>query len=91
MGKQFKGKEMRHVRRPCVALTWTIIMSSTDDDYDKLSTAEREARDQADREREAAEQAGIYLYCRNTNVGVAQPSFTLPQHYRTHGSSSSLK
>ena len=33
---------------------------STDDDYDKLSKEEREARDKADREREAAEQAGAY-------------------------------
>ena len=33
-------------------------MSATDD-YDKLSKEEREARDKADREREAAEQAGM--------------------------------
>lgn len=34
-------------------------MSTTGDDYDSLSKEEREARDKADREREAAEQAGI--------------------------------
>ena len=34
-------------------------MSSRDsDDYDKLSPAEREIRDKADRQREAEEQAG---------------------------------
>ncbi|KAH9937011.1 nuclear movement protein nudC [Fomitopsis serialis] len=32
---------------------------STEDDYDKLSKDEREARDKADREREAAEQAAL--------------------------------
>ena len=31
---------------------------STNDDYEKLSPEEREARDKADRAREAAEQAG---------------------------------
>lgn len=35
-------------------------MSSKGDDYDKLSKEEREARDKADREREAAEQAGAH-------------------------------
>jgi hypothetical protein len=35
-------------------------MSSQDsDDYDKLSPAEREIRDNADRQREAEEQAGM--------------------------------
>ena len=35
-------------------------MSSQDsDDYDKLSPAEREIRDKADRQREAEEQAGM--------------------------------
>ncbi|KAI0348572.1 nuclear movement protein nudC [Trametopsis cervina] len=34
-------------------------MSSNEDDYDKLSKEEREARDKADREREAAEQAAL--------------------------------
>jgi len=35
-------------------------MSSQDlDDYDKLSPAEREIRDKADRQREAGEQAGM--------------------------------
>ena len=33
---------------------------ATDDDYENLSKEEREARDKADREREAAEQAGAY-------------------------------
>ena len=45
---------------------------STDDDYDKLSKEEREARDKADREREAAEQAGTYHTafppCANTSA-----------------------
>ena len=34
---------------------------SSNDDYDKLSPEEREARDKADRAREAAEQAGAFL------------------------------
>ena len=35
-------------------------MSTQDsDDYDKLSPAEREVRDKADRQREAEEQAGM--------------------------------
>ncbi|GJE87673.1 CS-domain-containing protein [Phanerochaete sordida] len=34
-------------------------MSTTGDDYDSLSKEEREARDKADREREAAEQAAL--------------------------------
>ena len=34
---------------------------SSNDDYDKLSPEEREARDKADRAREAAEQAGAVL------------------------------
>lgn len=36
---------------------------SAEDDYDKLSKEEREARDKADREREAAEQGGAYVPC----------------------------
>jgi hypothetical protein len=37
-------------------------MSSQDpDDYDKLSPAEREIRDKADRQREAEDQAGMSL------------------------------
>jgi hypothetical protein len=32
---------------------------SSDNDYDKLTKEEREARDKADREREVAEQAGM--------------------------------
>ena len=34
---------------------------SGEDDYDKLTKEEREARDKADREREAAEQASMYF------------------------------
>ena len=45
-------------------------MSSQDsDDYDKLSPAEREIRDKADRQREAEEQAGTYF--------ISSPSFIL--------------
>lgn len=35
-------------------------MSTTGDDYESLSKEEREARDKADREREAREQAGEF-------------------------------
>ena len=73
VGKLFKCVGMRHVRNLGVALT-TTIMSSAEDDYDKLSKEEREVRDKADREREAAEQAGIYTFsCRRLNApGYAQ-------------------
>lgn len=59
MGKLPKCNEMRHVRGPRAALTsTTIAMANNDDDYDKLTKEEKEARDKADREREQAEQAG---------------------------------
>ena len=35
---------------------------SSADDYDKLTPEQREARDKADRAREAAEQAGAPMY-----------------------------
>lgn len=35
-------------------------MSAQKDDYEKLSKEEREARDKADRQREAVEQAGAF-------------------------------
>ena len=57
-------------------------MSTTGDDYDSLSKEEREARDKADREREEAEQAGLFtqqLSWRRTHI---------PKHCRTLGSSS---
>lgn len=34
---------------------------SAQDDYDKLTKEEREARDAADRKREAEEQGGVYF------------------------------
>lgn len=61
VGKSVECHEFRHVRGSRVALTSTI-MSTAEDDYEKLSKEEREARDKADREKEAAEQAGIYFF-----------------------------
>jgi len=42
---------------------------STNDEYDKLTKEEREARDKADAEREAAEQAGM---ARSTSLALDQ-------------------
>lgn len=50
------------------SLTCTTIMS-TNDEYDKLTKEEREARDKADAEREAAEQAGM---ARSTSLALDQ-------------------
>ena len=58
---------------------------STDDDYDKLSKEEREARDKADREREAAEQAGAYRAHIPLRANIPAEA---SQHFPTSGSKS---
>ena len=45
----------------CLPSTLPLAAMSSADDYDKLTPEEREARDKADRAREAAEQAGAVL------------------------------
>lgn len=55
-------------------------MSSQDsDDYDKLSPAEREIRDKADRQREAEEQTGVFLisgaWFYSPNLSLSTPLF----------------
>ena len=55
------------------------------DEYDKLSPEEREARDKADRAREAAEQAGTTLLIESLKVlsltGIAPRSTALPYRW----------
>ena len=53
-------------------------MSAAEDDYDKLSKEEREARDKADREREAAEQAGTYIF----SIATGAYLVSLNDHFR---------
>jgi hypothetical protein len=74
MTRANERKEGRRTGRwPCLALATqpqthvtlpldsTIMSSQDSDDYDKLSPAEREIRDKADRQREVEEQAGMFL------------------------------
>ncbi len=61
--KRYEGRRTGRLAlatQPQTHVTLTTTMSSQDlDDYDKLSPAEREIRDKADRQREAGEQAGM--------------------------------
>ena len=57
---------------------------SANDDYDKLSPEEREARDKADRAREAAEQAGA-TPCSDRPFKRASYRHPFGQRYRTSG------
>jgi hypothetical protein len=57
---------------------------STDDDYDKLSKEEREARDKADRDREAEEQAGVIkpIYHKPLSHSISCTCIALPYAWR---------
>lgn len=51
---------------------------SSEDDYDNLSKEEREARDKADREREATEQAGVcFILLHLRRLHMVSTSFTI--------------
>lgn len=93
MGTLLKGIVTRHVRRLEVVLTSTI-MTSQEDDYDKLPKEEREARNKADREREEAEQAGIYFLSTVDSlclVSLSDHPLSTPQLCLTNGSSCLLR
>jgi hypothetical protein len=47
--------------------------TQVEDDYDKLSPAEREIRDKADRQREVGEQAGMSLISRASFIHLIYP------------------
>jgi hypothetical protein len=47
--------------------------TQVEDDYDKLSPAEREIRDKADRQREVDEQAGMSLISRASFIHLIYP------------------
>ena len=58
-------------------------MAIPDEEYDKLSKEERDARDKEDRAREKAEQAGMHPF--DGELLVSTVNAPLPQHCPTPG------
>jgi hypothetical protein len=57
-------------------------MSSTQDDYDKLTPEERELRDKADRQREAEEQASTRITLNPTSIRLNYHLIALPYSWK---------
>lgn len=55
---------------------------SSNDDYDKLTKEEREVRDKADAEREAAEQAGMFSWYIGVRLDHRQSLLALPYKWK---------
>lgn len=56
---------------------------SSNDDYDKLTKEEREVRDKADAEREAAEQAGMFSWHIGARLDHSQFTLSPPIQMET--------